>query len=391
VVLARPEGHRDPDYLLATIRGSGITTVNLVPSLLQLLLEHPDAGDAGGLRRVLCGGEPLPAALLERARERLPAVEIHNLYGPSEAATAAVALHCEPGAEGPVVSLGRPVANTRAYVLDAAGQPVPAGVAGELYVGGAGVSRGYLGRPDLTAERFVADPFARVPGARLYRTGDLCRWRANGRLEFVGRTDFQVKVRGFRVEPGEVESRLAEHPAVCRAAVLVREDVPGDQRLAAYFVADEAVEADALRAHLAARLPEYMVPSAFVRLGAMPLTPNGKLDRKALPAPEAEAYAARGYEAPEGSTEEAIAAIWAEVLRVERVGRHDHFFQLGGHSLLAGKVVLKINRELDVEVGIRDVFEAPLLSELARRVLDAQLAEFDPEELARLASDPTGF
>jgi acyl carrier protein len=256
-------------------------------------------------------------------------------------------------------------------------------VAGELYIGGAGVVRGYLGRPEQTAERFVADAYGGEPGARLYRTGDLARWRPDGTLEFLGRTDFQVKVRGFRIEPGEIEARLVEHPGVREAVVMAREDVPGDVRLVAYVVAD--ADAESLRAYLSTALPEYMVPAAYVRLEALPLTPNGKLDRKALPAPEGDAYASREYEAPEGKIEVALAEIFAELLRVERVGRRDHFFELGGHSLLALQVVSRVRQMMDLELPLAAVFEKPVLSALAERILELRLARFDPETLARLA------
>ncbi|HYW07271.1 MAG TPA: amino acid adenylation domain-containing protein, partial [Longimicrobium sp.] len=367
VVLARPGGHRDPAYLLEVIGRAGITTVNLVPSLLQVLLESPEVERCRGLKRVLCGGEALPSALLERFGERLPEVELHNLYGPSEAATAVTAARCVAEAGRVSVPIGRPIANTRVYVLDRAGEPVPTGVAGELYIGGAGVARGYLGRPALTAERFTPDPFGDNPGARLYGTGDVARWLDDGRLEFVGRDDAQVKVRGFRVELGEIEARLLEHAGVREATVLAREDVPGDQRLVAYVVGDGATDAGELRAHLAAHLPEYMVPAAYVGLDALPLTPNGKVDRRALAAPEGdEAYARRGYEAPVTETEQALAAIWSEVLGVERVGRHDHFFELGGHSLLAVRVVSRVRQLLGVEAALGDVFARPTLADFAR-------------------------
>ena len=224
---------------------------------------------------------------------------------------------------------GPPIANTRIYILDGHGEPVPIGVAGELYIGGAGVARGYLNRPELTAERFVADPFAGEPGARMYKTGDLGRWLADGNIEFLGRTDFQVKVRGFRIELGEIEARLSEHAGVREAVVVAREDSPGDKRLAAYWTGNEELSAEGLRAHLAASLPDYMVPAAYMRLDALPLTPNGKLDRKALPAPEGAAFASRGYEAPRGEAEETLARLWAELLKVERVGLARQFLRAG--------------------------------------------------------------
>ena len=222
----------------------------------------------------------------------------------------------------------------------------------------------------------------------MYRVMDRVRRRADGELEYLGRTDFQVKVRGYRIELGEIEARLAEHPGVRAPVVLVREDAPGDRRLVAYYLGDAPVAVDALKSHLAERLPEYMVPAAYVWMEAYPQTPNGKTDRRALPAPGSDAFAARGYEAPAGETEEAIAAIWADLLRVERVGRHDEFFQLGGNSLLATRLVFRIRREMDVELSVNDVFEKPELSQLAQQILDAQLAQFDPgqiEELLALA------
>ncbi len=242
-------------------------------------------------------------------------------------------------------------------------QPVPVGVAGELYIGGVGVGRGYLGRPGLTAEKFVPDPFAR-PGERFYRTGDRVRWLPDGNLEFLGRIDFQVKVRGYRIELGEIEERLKDHPAVRHAAVLVREDKPGDTRLVAYWVGDGPVEIESLRAHLGERLPAYMVPAAYVRLEQLPLGRTGKLDRKALPAPEADAYSSRDYEPPVGEVEEALAEIWAEVLGIERVGRWDNFFELGGHSLLAVTLLDRM-RQRGLHAEVRTLFLSPVFADFA--------------------------
>jgi acyl-coenzyme A synthetase/AMP-(fatty) acid ligase/aryl carrier-like protein len=363
VVLADPRGRRDPAYLAEVIRTREVTTLNLVPSLLQVLVEEPEMARCPTLARVLCSGEALPAALLRRVEARLPWVEVTNIYGPSEAATAVAAPACGGEAGRSTVAIGRPTGNARAYLLDGSGAPVPARVAGELYVGGAGVARGYLNRPALTAERFVPDPFG-APGSRLYRTGDLGRWLPDGTLEFLGRTDFQVKVRGFRIEPGEIEARLAEHPAVRGAAVVAREDVAGDRRLVAYYVAGEPLGPEALRAHLSARLPEYMVPAAYVALEAFPLTPNGKVDRGALPAPEGGAYTRRAYEAPEGEVEEALAEIWAELLGVERVGRHDDFFELGGHSLKVVVLVERMRRR-ELHADVRSLFTNPTIAEMA--------------------------
>jgi amino acid adenylation domain-containing protein len=372
VVLARPEGHRDPDYLLETLHGEGIPTVNLVPSMLQVLLEHPKVELMAGLERVLCGGEALPGALLQRFHERLPHVALHNLYGPSEAATALAALHCAPEQARATVPIGRPTGNVRVYLVDGADRPVPVGVPGELFIGGVGVARGYLDRPELTAERFVPDPFGGTPGARLYRTGDLARWLADGRMEFLGRNDFQVKIRGFRIEPGEVEAALASHAGVREALVVAREDRPGDRRLVAYVVGD--VETDALREHLRRNLPDYMVPAAFVVLDRLPLTPSGKVDRKALPAPEYGA-AEETYVAPRTPVEEMLAEIWAEVLRLERVGVEESFFDLGGHSLLATRVVSRIRAVFGVELPLRALFEGPTVGEMAVRVEEMRRAD----------------
>ncbi|HYW08046.1 MAG TPA: amino acid adenylation domain-containing protein, partial [Longimicrobium sp.] len=371
LVMARPEGHRDPAYLVRAIRGAGVTTLHFVPSMLELFLEHPGAETCTGLERVVCSGEALPAALVRRFAERLPGVALHNLYGPTEAAVDVTAWSCAPGPEVTRVPIGRPVANTRVYVVDGAGEPVGVGVAGELCIGGVQVARGYLGRAGLTAERFVPDPFAGESGARLYRTGDLARWLADGSLEYLGRNDFQVKVRGFRIELGEIEARLREHPDVRAAVVLAARDGAGGTRLVGYCVADEGLDAAALRAHLAERLPEYMVPAAFVRLPALPLTANGKVDRRALPAPDGEAFAARVYEAPTEATEVALAEVWAGLLGVERVGRNDDFFELGGHSLLAVQVVARVRQALGVEVALRDLFLRPVLADFARGVEQA--------------------
>jgi acyl carrier protein len=263
--------------------------------------------------------------------------------------------------------IGRPLPNTRAYVVDAHLNAVPIGVPGELLVGGVQLARGYWNRPELTAEKFIADPFR--PGERLYRTGDLVRYLADGNIEFLGRIDEQVKIRGFRIELGEIESALSQHPAIREAVVLAREDSPGDKRLVAYLVAKgEAPSASELKEFLARQLPHHMVPSAFVVLQALPLTPNGKVDRRALPAPDGAAYTSPGYEAPLGEVESALAQIWAEVLMLERVGRHDNFFELGGHSLLAMQVVVRVRQALSVELPMRDLFATPILADLGSRI-----------------------
>ncbi|HST58164.1 MAG TPA: AMP-binding protein, partial [Longimicrobium sp.] len=305
-------------------------------------------------------GEAVDAATVERWSAGRTFV---NAYGPTEVTVCATTAACE--ADGRVPAIGRPLENVRAYVLDAAGRPAPVGVPGELYVGGAGVVRGYLGRPGLTAERFVPDPFSTEGGARLYRTGDRVRWSSRGELEYLGRVDEQVKVRGFRIEPGEIEAALRRSEGVADCVVVAREDVPGEKRLVAYVVGD--ADAGLLREHLLRALPEYMVPAAFVPLEQLPLTPNGKVDRKALPAPEGDAYARRSYEAPLGAVEAALAEVWAEVLVAGRVGRWDHFFELGGHSLLAIKLVERMRR-VGLYMDVRAVFTTPVLAELALAV-----------------------
>ncbi|MEU5085172.1 amino acid adenylation domain-containing protein, partial [Streptomyces eurythermus] len=324
LVVARPEGHKDPAYLARVIREERITTVHFVPSMLAAFLEEPSVVGCRSLRRVVCSGEALSEQTQNRFLE-LVGVPLYNLYGPTEAAVDVTYWECRPGAGA--VPIGRPIWNTRLYVLDGEQRPVPVGVPGELYLAGVGLARGYLNRPGLTAERFLPDPFG-SPGSRMYRTGDLVRWRADGVVEYLGRTDDQVKIHGFRIELGEIDAVLARVAGVARSAVIVREDVPGERRLVGYVVAEPGAvcSPDAVREALAATLPEYMVPAVVV-VDDLPVTPNGKLDRKALPAPAAPTAV---YAPPATETEELVAAVWAEVLGLERAGRHDDFFTLGG-------------------------------------------------------------
>jgi amino acid adenylation domain-containing protein len=370
LVLAPPGVQRDPAALARTAARERITILQVVPSLLGALLESGALGGCTSLRRLFCGGEALPAAMAARARAMLDA-EVVNLYGPTEVCIDSVTHSYAGDDTGATVPIGRPVDHVRARVLDRWGHPVPVEVPGELYLGGAQLARGYLGRPALTAERFVPDPFADEAGARLYRTGDRVRWLATGELEFLGRMDQQVKIRGFRIEPGEVEAALLALPAVAEAAVEVREDA-GERRLVGYVVpadadASEERMKEALRDALLARLPEYMVPSAFVVLDALPLLPNGKVDRRALPAPEwGSAGGARV--APRTPVEELLAGIWAEVLGRDAVGAAEDFFALGGHSLLAMRVLLRVERSFGVDLPVRTIFEAPTVAALARRV-----------------------
>ncbi|WP_328369807.1 non-ribosomal peptide synthase/polyketide synthase [Streptomyces sp. NBC_00445] len=356
LVVAKPDGHKDPAYLAEVIQEQGITTVHFVPSMLQMFLEEPTAVACTGLRRVLCSGEALPAAVVERFRALLPA-ELHNLYGPTEASVDVTAAEVTDR-----VSIGRPVWNTRVYVLDSALRPVPPGVAGELYLAGVQLARGYLDRPGLTAERFTADPFG-VPGSRMYRTGDLARWTSDGTLEYLGRTDDQVKIRGFRIELGEIADVLMRHDSLAHAAVVAH-----DQRLVAYVVpaAGHTPDSGELRRHTAAALPDHMVPAAFVTLDALPLTPNGKLDRRALPAPDFTTGTSDAR--PRTPHEEILCGLFADVLGLERVGIDDDFFMLGGHSLLAMRLVSRVRTALGVELTVRTVFEAPTPALLGERV-----------------------
>lgn len=368
LIMARPGGHRDPQYLRETIAREEISTIHFVPSMLQAFLDHTDAEDHTSLRRVLCSGEVLPYSLQRQFEKSLPKVELHNLYGPTEAAIDVTAWKCQPGVYDGVVPIGRPIANTEIYILDEQLEPVPQGVTGEIYIGGVGVARGYWNRPELTRERFIDDPFSRRQHARMYKTGDLGRWLSEGTIEYLGRNDFQIKIRGFRIELGEIEARLREHPGVGDAAVVAREDVPGGKRLVAYFTqrksSAEPVGIEQLRVHLSIRLPEYMVPGAYVEMLALPLSANGKLDRKLLPAPDMGSCAELEYEPPRGKIESAIADIWSDVLKVKRIGRHDNFFQIGGHSLLAVAVIGRMRRS-GLNSDVRTLFASPTLAGLA--------------------------
>jgi amino acid adenylation domain-containing protein len=369
LVFARPGGHQDSAYLARLIREAEITTLHFVPSMLQLFLEEPGVESCTSVARVICSGEALPPHLVERCHARLGA-ELHNLYGPTEAAVDVTAWECRRGETGHTLPIGRPIANTQIYVVDREMQPVPPGVAGELLIGGAGLARGYVRRPDLTAERFIPDPFSGVPGARLYRTGDLARWRGDGAIEYLGRADFQVKIRGHRIELGEVEAALRAQPGVGDAVVVAREDGGGDRSLVGYVVPaassssgpTPAFDLVALRRALAERLPEAMIPAALVPLAALPLLPNGKLDRAALPAPErTRAETAAGFTAPRTALEQQVAAIWRDVLDLPEVGVEDDFFALGGDSFKAIRVV----RRCGEGVAVMDLFRHPTIRGLA--------------------------
>ena len=387
-----PEGVPDFAELEQGLRRQRIQTLWLTASLFNAILdERPET--LRGIEQLLTGGEALSLPHVRRALRLLgPATQLINGYGPTECTTFAC---CYPIprsllAESLSVPIGRPIGNTRAYVLDAQRQPVPIGVPGELYLGGDGLARGYRNRPELTAERFVASPFE--PGARLYRTGDRCRWLADGNLEFLGRLDDQVKLRGFRIELGEIEAVLRQCPGVAESAVVLREDRPGDKRLVGYVVAKGAAAstADDLRSYLKQKLPEYMLPSAFMTLQALPLTPNGKVDRRALPAPDAgRPEAERAYAAPRTALEKTLAGIWAEMLGLPQVGIHDNFFELGGHSLLAARVVDRVQKIIRKPVPLATIFRAPTIAELARHVASDPGDAYDLLEPIRPTGDGT--
>ncbi|RBO83050.1 amino acid adenylation domain-containing protein [Nocardia puris] len=364
LVIAAPDGHRDPVYLTDLMRASGVTTLHVVPSMLDGLLTAAGGETSPALRRVLAIGEALPAAVAQRFDVANPAVALLNLYGPTEAAVSVTWHRIGPG-DTLTVPIGVPEWNTGVYVLDQRLRPVPAGVSGELYLSGVQLARCYFARPDLTSDRFVANPFE--PGARMYRTGDLVAWRADGTLIYRGRTDFQVKVRGFRIELGEIEAALLRRDSVAEAAVLAHSDPHLGDLLVAYVssVDGAALDTEAVRTAIAAELPSYMVPSVFVTLDRLPRNPNGKLDRKALPAPELEGAA---FRAPATPVEEIVAGVFADVLGVERIGADDDFFALGGNSLLATQVVARLGAALATRVPVRELFEASTVAALAVRV-----------------------
>jgi amino acid adenylation domain-containing protein len=358
------EDAADGSALAHRLGRGDVTFLQATPATWRLLLE---AGWQGAPNlTLLCGGEALPRALADRLLDKGKA--LWNLYGPTETTIWSSVARVEPG-EGPV-PIGRPIAETQLYVLDTRLRPVPIGVTGELYIGGAGLARGYGNRSSLTADRFLPDPVGKAPGARLYRTGDLARWRSDGQLECLGRIDHQVKIRGFRVELGEIEAALLLHPAVREAAVTARPDPSGEQALVAYVVARPEGDSSAneLRRHLFESLPEYMIPTFFVPLESLPLTPNGKIDRAALPDPVPVRGGQAVYVPPRGPVEEAVASLWSELLGVDRIGAHDHFFELGGHSLFATQVLARVRDLFSVETSLRDFLETPTTAGLARLI-----------------------
>ncbi|MED4647544.1 non-ribosomal peptide synthetase DhbF [Bacillus inaquosorum] len=383
IVIAKKETIREPQALAQMIEYFDINIMQATPTLWHALVTN-EPEKLRGLR-VLVGGEALPSGLLQALHElHCP---VTNLYGPTETTIWSAAAFLEEGLKG-VPPIGKPIWNTQVYVLDNGLQPVPPGVVGELYIAGTGLARGYFRRPDLTAERFVADPYG-PPGARMYRTGDQARWRADGSLDYIGRADHQIKIRGFRIELGEIDAVLAKHPDIEQAAVVVREDQPGDKRLVAYVVAASAIDTAELRRYVGASLPDYMVPAAFVEMDELPLTPNGKLDRKALPAPDlSTSVSDRGPRTPQ---EGILCDLFAEVLGLARVGIDDSFFELGGHSLLAARLMSRIREVMGAELGIAKLFDEPTVAGLAAHLDQAQSARPALQRAERPERIPLSF
>ncbi len=388
LVMAPPGNEFDPAAVASLIAEHGITVMQLVPSLLALLLDAPDLSRCQTLRRLFSGGAALTPALRDRFFDRFAHTALHNGYGPTETCINSVMWDCERGRARSVVPIGRPIANTSVYVLGPRLEVQPIGVPGELYIGGAGVARGYINQPKLTAERFIPNPFAAGGEERLYRTGDRVRYLADGNLEFLGRNDDQVKIRGVRIELQEVGATLARHSGVQQSIVLARSDDSGDPLLVAYYVPREpSPDESELRTFLRQTLPEAMVPTWFVKLDALPVGPSGKVDPRSLPAPAVNRAAqAERFVAPRTSLERSIAQIWREVLKVETVGVHDNFFELGGHSLLAVQIVTRVRAVSGIELPLRILFEAPTIAGLATRVVSPEPAPFD----CLVALQPTG-
>ncbi|GCE05927.1 non-ribosomal peptide synthetase [Dictyobacter aurantiacus] len=383
LVIARPGGHQDPAYLARLIGEQRVTTLHFVPSMLQAFLTEPDLSGCQGLRNVICSGEALAPETQERFFSRFPSTGLHNLYGPTEAAIDVTSWECQRGEQVSSVPIGRPIANTQIYILNAAMQPVPVNLPGELHIGGVNLARGYHRRSELTAERFVHDPFSEKGDARLFKTGDLARYREDGTIEFLGRIDYQVKIRGFRIELGEIEATLNQHAAIAESVVVARDDAMGNKRLVAYLVPEQSGQQPAieeLRAFLKQQLPDYMVPGAFVFMDALPLSPNGKVKRDALPEPDSDRPDLEvAYVAPRTPTEQKLAEIWTQILGLQRVGVHDNYFDLGGASIQALEIVARANAA-DLPLALEMLFEFQTIAELATAI-DARQAE--PEAAAK--------
>ncbi len=392
-IIARPEGHQDSAYVARTIAEEKVTTLQLVPSMLRIFLDEPSLDECHSLKRVFCGGEELPLELQQRFHDRLDA-ELHNLYGPTESSIDATHWFCRNDVVEHFATIGKPLPNVQVYLLDRHLHPVPIGVAGELHIGGIELARGYQDRPELTAERFISNPFSFNPGSRMYKTGDLASFWPDGRIEYLGRLDNQVKIRGFRIELGEIEAVLAGHPSVRDTVVIAAQK---NSRLIAYVILHEGTDVSTLRNYLKERLPEYMTPSAFVFLEKFPLLSNGKLDRRVLPEPDFQRPELESaFVAPRTPVEEVLAGIWSEVLGVDHVGTEDNFFELGGHSLIVTQVIARIRDVFHVDLSLRTLFECPTVATLAARTETAiksglQLPDLTIERVSRDGQLPLSF
>ena len=373
LIVAEPEGHRDGAYLVDLIQKQTITTLHFVPSMLHAFLLTPNVERCRSLKRVICSGESLSYELQERFFAKLPGVELHNLYGPTEAAVDVTYWACRPHDPSRSVPIGKPIANIQLHILNPQLQPVPIGAAGELHIAGVGVGRGYHRQPELTAEKFIPSPWSRGnSNARLYKTGDLARYRTDGNIEYLGRMDHQVKIRGYRIELGEIEEALGTYPRVGERVVVATESASGDKRLVAYIVPSGTPPTNVeLQNHLRRSLPDYMVPSSYVVLNRLPLTSNGKLDRRALPVPTSDRpELENAYVPPQTPEEHALTVIWGALLRLDRVGIHDKFFELGGHSLLAAMMFAEIEKTYGKIFPLATLIEAPTISQLAKLLVE---------------------
>jgi amino acid adenylation domain-containing protein len=382
LIMAKPGGHKEPRYLAEVIEKEKITTIHFVPSMLRLFLQSGVSESCRSLRRVLCSGEALSHAMQQQFQNELPGVELHNLYGPTEAGVHVTFWQCQPDAHNGIVPIGWPLANTQIYILDQSLRPVPEGAPGELYIAGAGLARGYWNRPELTQERFIVNPFRNTPAARMYKTGDLGRRLAGGAIEYLGRNDYQVKIRGVRIELGEIENQLATLPGIANAVVLAHEDNPGEKRVIAYLVprdfpeeaSDKSAFISTCRKALATKLPDYMIPSAFVILKELPLTSTSKIDRKALL--QSDVLSQEEHISAATPAEEALQRIWQRVLSVPSVSVTANFFNIGGHSIVAVPMIAEINRVFGVSLELRDIFQKPTIREIAACIDQHLLAPY---------------
>jgi len=391
LVIAKPDGHKDPAYISNLIQSQQISVLHFVPSMLAAFLEEPKAKRCSTLRHVVCSGESLSPALKEAFFQQFPSTALHNLYGPTEAAIDVTAWQCEPNGDAQTVPIGYPIANIRIHLLDSHQRPVSIGIPGEIYIGGVGVAKGYLNRPELTKERFVSEP---AQSKALYRTGDLARYRSDGAIEYIGRKDNQIKLRGIRIELGEIENTLCAHSAVRQAAVVLYRQQSGDGRLIGYVVGAFENITDLskdLSNFLKDRLPSAMVPATFISLPSLPLTPNGKLNRRALPDPKQDEKTEKVV--PRNETEKAIAQIWSTVLQLDDIGIQDNFFELGGHSLSATRVNTRLRKHFELDLPLQSIFEYPTLAALATHIDALKVREHRPSQADRSSdsSTPAGY